>query len=179
MPEFRVFTQNDAASIEALFTSVFTESESEQEGILVGKLAKDMMSGTESGDLYGFVADDEGLIVGSIFFSRLIYQTDLDVFILSPVAIHTDHQGKGLGQSLIEHGLRAIKQKGVQFVTTYGDPAFYRKVGFEPISAQAIEPPYPLSQPQGWLGQSLSDARIDTLPGHCTCVKALANPGYW
>ncbi|MEM1368308.1 MAG: GNAT family N-acetyltransferase, partial [Cyanobacteria bacterium P01_H01_bin.15] len=98
---------------------------------------------------------------------------------LSPVAVCTDCQGQGIGQSLIKCGLQELKKNGVKFVTTYGDPAFYSKVGFEQISQLAIASPHPLSQPQGWLGQSLAAEPIRNIPGRCTCVKALDNPEYW
>lgn len=179
MVEYRAYRPSDSTTIVHLFASVFTKSEGEQEGTLVSKLAKEMMSGTDNRDLYCFVADDEGQIVGTIFFSRLIYQSDLDVFLLAPVAVHTDYQGIGIGQSLITHGLREMRKSGTRFVTTYGDPAFYSKVGFHPISQDAIEAPHSLSQPEGWLGKSLTDEPIEAIPGHCACVKALDNPAYW
>jgi len=177
--EFRTQKPSDSLEIEILFDSVFSKSENEQEGALISNLAKEMMASTDGRDLQGFVADDDGKIVGAIFFSRLTYQNDLDVFILAPVAVHTDHQGLGIGRALISHGLREMEERSVKFVITYGDPAFYSKVGFHNISQNAIEAPHPLSQPEGWLGQSLTDEQIKTIPGHCTCVKALDNPVYW
>ena len=177
--EYRAQKPSDSLDIEVLFDSVFAKSESEQEGALIRNLAKEMMASTDSRDLYGFVADDDGKIVGAIFFSRLTFQNNLDVFILAPVAVHTDHQGLGIGRALIMHGLREIEKRGIRFVITYGDPAFYSKVGFHHISQNAIEAPHSLSQPEGWLGQSLTEEQIETIHGHCTCVKALDNPVYW
>lgn len=177
--DLRVQKPSDSLDIEVLFGSVFTESEGEQEGALIRNLAKEMMASTNSRDLYGFVADVGGQIVGAIFFSRLIFQNDINVFILAPVAVHAEHQGMGIGQALITHGLREMEKRGVRFVVTYGDPAFYSKVGFHKISQNEIEAPHSLSLPEGWLGQSLTDKPIETIPGHCTCVKALDNPVYW
>jgi predicted N-acetyltransferase YhbS len=85
----------------------------------------------------------------------------------------------GIGQALIAHGLQEMEERGVEVVTTYGDPAFYSKVGFHPLSQDVIEAPYELSQPEGWLGQSLSQDAIEPIPGHCSCVKALDDPAYW
>jgi putative acetyltransferase len=177
--EFRAQKPGDSLDIEVLFETVFAKSESEQEGTLIRNLAKEMMASTDSRDLYGFVADDDGKIVGAIFFSRLAFKNDLDVFILAPVAVHAEHQRLGIGRALIMHGLREMEKRGVDFVVTYGDPAFYSRVGFHQISQNAIEAPHSLSQPEGWLGQSLTEEPIDTIPGHCTCVKALDNPVYW
>lgn len=177
--EFRPYKRNDSTAIESLFVSVFTKSEGASQGTLIGNLSKELIAETDERDLYGFVAVDGGQLIGSIFFSRLTFESDIDVFILAPVAIHSDHQGKGSGQGLINHGLRVIKDKGVRFVITYGDPKFYTKVGFRPISQDNIKPPIKLSQPVGWLGQTLIGDSIKALPGSCSCVKALNNPVYW
>jgi predicted N-acetyltransferase YhbS len=179
MMEFRAYKPSDSSAIESLFVSVFSTSEGEQEGALIGNLAKELIARTSSRDLYGFVAVDGEQMVGAIFFSRLTFDKDIDVFILAPVAVHTEYQGMGIGQALITHGLREMKKIGVRVVTTYGDPAFYSKVGFHPLSQDMIEAPLELSQPEGWLGQSLTDDSIEPIPGRCSCVKALDNPAYW
>ena len=177
--DFRTHKPSDAPALEDLFVSVFSRSEGEQEGALIGTLVKEMIATTDSQDLYGFVAVDGERIVGAIFFSRLSFEQDVDVFLLAPVAVHSDHQGMGIGQALIAHGLRDMQKRGVGFVTTYGDPSFYSKVGFHPISQDQIAAPLELSQPEGWLGRSLPDDAIETIPGSCTCVKALDHPAYW
>lgn len=177
--DFRACKSSDSPAIEDLFVSVFSKSEGEEEGALIGKLVKGMMATTHSQDLYGFVAVDGEQIVGAIFFSRLSFEEDIDVFVLAPVAVHSARQGMGIGQALITYGLREMEKEGVSFVTTYGDPSFYSKVGFHPISQDLIAAPLELSQPEGWLGQSLTDDPIEAIPGDCTCVKALDDPAYW
>lgn len=177
--EFRAHKPTDSAALESLFGSVFSRSEGEQEEALIGNLARDLIASTGSGDLYGFVAVDRGKIVATIFFSRLTCEKDIDIFILAPVGVRTDYQGRGIGQALINHGLRELKKRGVWVVITYGDPAFYTKVGFHPLSQDMIAAPCELSQPEGWLGQSLTDEPLEPIPGRCSCVKALDNPAYW
>lgn len=177
--EFRAHKSTDAAAIEDLFVSVFSASEGKEEGALVGNLAKELMARTDSRDLYGFVAVDSDRIVGAIFFSRLNCGADVEVFILAPVAVRTEYQGQGIGQALINAGLRELKNRGVNAVTTYGDPAFYAKVGFQPVSQEVIAAPFDLSQPEGWLAQSLAGEPLAPMPGRCSCVKALDNPAYW
>ena len=177
--DFRQHTKNDIQIIVELFASVFTDSEGAGEGALIGQLAKDLFEKTDENDLFNFVADDDGRITGSIFFSRLDFINGMEAFILSPVAVHSDYQGKGIGQALINYGLGELKDRGVSVVLTYGDPGFYNKVGFRQISHETIRAPFGLSQPEGWLGQSLAGDSIETLSGSCTCVEALSNPAYW
>lgn len=177
--DFRRYTKNDSPAIVALFASVFTESEGADEGRLIGQLAKNLLEMTDEPDLRCFVAVDADQIVGAVFFSRLEFAHEIEAFILAPVAVHSDRQGQGIGQALINYGLNALKHQGVRVVLTYGDPAFYRKVGFRPISHEKVKAPFMLSQPEGWLGQSLSGDAIETLSGQCTCVEALRDPAYW
>lgn len=177
--KYRSYEPGDSLAIETLFISVFTRSEGKKEGALIGDLSRKLMTHTDQQDLYGFLATDKTQIVGAIFFSRLTVESEVVVFILSPVAIHSDYQGMGIGQELINYGLWGMKRLGVRIVTTYGDPAFYSKVGFRPLSQDVIRPPFELSQPEGWLGQSLTGDPIQALPGCCSCVQALNNPAYW
>ncbi len=100
--EFRAYTPGDSEAIENLFVAVFSDSEGEEEGALVGVLAKELIVSSKSRDLYGFVAVDKEQVVGALFFSRLTFETEeTDVFILAPVAVHTEYQGLGVGQALI------------------------------------------------------------------------------
>lgn len=177
--KYRLYTRNESPSIVRLFASVFGDSEGEAEGRLIGRLAGDLLEKTDEGDLFNFVADQDGRIIGSIFFSRSTFDDGVEAFILAPVAVHSDFQGKGIGQALIDYGLKALKDRGVRVALTYGDPSFYRKVGFRPISPETIRAPFELSRPEGWLGQSLAGDSIDTLSGSCRCVEALNDPAYW
>lgn len=181
--KFKTHKPADASAIESLFISVFSKPEGEQKEALIGNLVKELIASTDTRDLYGFVAVDREQMVGAIFFSQLTFEKNIDVVILAPVAVRTDHQGRGIGQVLIIYGLRELKKSGVRVVTTYGDPAFYPKVGFHPLSRDTLEPPLELSQPEGWpegwLGQSLTGDGIEPIPSRCSCVKALDNPAYW
>ena len=175
----RRYQPEDAIAVEALMVSAFTDSENAEEGAEVGRLASDMMRDADSDDIEGFVAELDGEIVGAIFFSRMWFQSALKVFILSPVAVATAHQGRGIGQALITYGLQVIKSHHVDYAMTYGDPGYYGQVGFQPVSTEDIPPPFTLSQPHGWLGQSLGAQAVVTLEGPCTCVKALDEQAYW
>ncbi|MCH7227634.1 GNAT family N-acetyltransferase [Haloferula sp. A504] len=170
---------DEGPALESLFTRVFTEFDSEEEGRMVGRLARKLMDETSAGDLSGFVIENGGSLVAAIFFSRLTFASGVQAFLLGPVAVHSGHQGQGIGQRLIHHGLKALKAEGVEFAVTYGDPRFYGKVGFDPIDPEVVVPPFALSQPEGWLGQSLSATPLAALSGRCTCVPPLNDPAYW
>ena len=169
----------DREEIRQLFTKEFSDAEGPSEGLLVGNLAYDLMTGTDPQDLYCFVATDDEQIVGSILFSRLTFESDVGAFLLAPVAVHTSYQGKGIGQDLIKFGLDVLRDHGVELVFTYGDPNFYAKVGFGPISEGVAKAPLKLTYPEGWLAQSLVGDDIEPIPGDSHCVDALNSPEYW
>lgn len=175
----RNHSANEVASIVGLFESVFSDSAGSAEGMLIGELASQLLAATEPRDLFNFVAVDDDRTVGSIFLTRLFFESDANVFVLGPVAVSTDRQKQGIGQSLIRHGINELKQEGIDLVLTYGDPAYYTKVGFVPIAEERVRAPFPLSQPHGWLGLSLTDCPIEKFEGHCTCVAALNDARYW
>ena len=173
------YSPSDTEEIKQLFTKVFSDSEGQSEGLVIGNLAYELMTGTDIQDLYGFVAIENEKIIGSIFFTRLTFESEVNAFILSPVAIHTNYQGKGFGQKLINFGLHHLKENGVELVFTYGDPKFYSKVGFSFITEKLIKAPFALTYPEGWLGQSLISDEIESITGDSYCVEALRKAECW
>jgi putative acetyltransferase len=177
--EFSLFNSTNTQEVIGLFSSVFSASEGDEEGRSIGNLVSNLITKTAPQDLIGFVAVDKGCIVGCIFFSRFIVPGDGIAFILSPVAIATEVQGTGIGQRLISFGLDHLRSRQVSLVVTYGDPAFYCKTGFQQISESILKAPFPLSQPVGWLVQSLDGSPMQAMNGPTQCVEALRDPGYW
>ena len=173
------YKPSNTEEIKRLFTKVFSDSEGQTEGLLIGNLAYDLMTDTNAQDIYGFVAIENEQIIGSILFTRLTFQNEINAFLLSPVAIHTTYQGKGVGQKLINFGINHLKENGVKLVFTYGDPNYYSKVGFCHITEKTIKAPLKLTQPEGWLGQSLVSDEIEPITGNSYCVEALNKPEYW
>ena len=104
--EISQFISSQSQEVIDLFTNVFSASEGKTEGQLIGSLVSDLITTTEPQDLIGFVAITGVDIIGSIFFSSLVVPNEKTAFILSPVAIATNEQGKGIGQQLINYGDR-------------------------------------------------------------------------
>lgn len=178
--EFLNGSGGDEQRIVGLFEAVFTSSEGAEEGAAIGRLVRNLLRDTPSEDIYIFVGIDNADLAGGAIFSRLTYADDLrQVFILSPMAVATEWQGKGVGQALLNHALTALRMSGVDVVITYGDPAFYGKVGFVALREADAAPPLPLSLPEGWIGQSLKGAKLAPLQGASTCVSALRDPDFW
>jgi len=125
MMEFSAEYRGREAQIIDLFTATFTASEGEEEGALIGELVRNLLGGTAPEDLFVFTAVEDGKIVGGIVFSRLTYERDeRTVFVLGPVAVGTDRQGKGIGQQLLNHGLAPLKGPS-RCVGALNDPVFW------------------------------------------------------
>jgi len=174
-----IYKPNNADEIEQLFIKTFSDSEGRSEGEVIGRLVRDFMDNTDAHDLYCFIATENEQIIGSIFFTRMTFESGINAFILSPVATHTDQQGKGVGQQLINYGLDTLKENGVELAITYGDPNFYSKVGFSVITEQVVPAPLKLEYPEGWLAQSLVGDEIEPIAGKSSCVEALNKPEIW
>ena len=104
-----IYNSSQSQEVINLFTTVFSNSEGQEEGLLIGKLVSELTGTTDAQDLLGFVATAQDKIIGCIFFSRLTFDNNTNAYILSPVAVHTEHQGQGVGQQLITFGINHLK----------------------------------------------------------------------
>lgn len=166
-------------AIADLFRTTFTASEGPEEGALIGRLAQDLMTTTDPADLHVFTATADGL-VGACILTRLRHAGATDiVWLLSPVAVRPDRQGQGIGQRMIAQALAELRASGAQGAVTYGDPAFYGRLGFVPVTVDEITAPFPLSQPEGWLARPLTGHPLAPRGGRATCAQALSDPAFW
>ncbi|WP_431065496.1 GNAT family N-acetyltransferase [Methylotuvimicrobium sp.] len=177
--DYKTLDKSKQKEVAGLFTSVFASSEGKKEGILIGNLSSELASSIDNEETICFGVYENESLIGSIFFTRLQFNEPIQVYMLAPVAVSTEHQEKGIGQALINYGLNELKKRSVNVVVTYGDPSFYSKVGFQPLSENVIKAPLKLSMPFGWLGQSLSGGSIPTINGRPACVKEFNDPVYW
>lgn len=90
------------------------------------------------------VALDHGSVVGHILFfpvSIATANTRKTSLSLAPMAVHPDHQSKGIGGRLINEGLAVAKAMGFDSVIVLGHPGYYPRFGFQPASRWGIKPP--------------------------------------
>lgn len=182
--KFRQYDSSEIETITQLFTQTFTDSEGENEGKTVGKLANDLLTTTDPTELLCFVAEDDSIesdskVLGAIIFTPLTFDDETKAYLLSPVAVSTQVQKRGIGQQLINFGLQTLKEQGVELAVTYGDPSYYSRVGFEQITVEQIPAPFNLSYPHGWIAQSLIGGEIKVASEQSSCVEALAHAQYW
>ena len=175
----KILDKSSQKELANLFNSVFASSEGEEEGALIGSLASELSSSIDNQEIICFATFKGSNIIAAIFFTRLRFQTPVKIYMLAPVAVSTKFQGKGVGQALINYALNVLKNRSVEVVVTYCNPAFYSKLGFIGLSEALIQAPLNLSMPQGWLGQSLNKSAIPAIEGRPLCVSEFNNPAYW
>jgi putative acetyltransferase len=91
--------------------------------------------------------DDVHGVVGHVMFSFVVLETEdgnVPILDLAPLAVHPDHQNRGIGSALTRHGLRLIEERGDPLVLVEGIPSYYPRFGFDRASAHGITPPSPV-----------------------------------
>jgi len=85
-----------------------------------------------SGELtLSLVAEISAEVVGHVAFSPVeIGQFKSGWYGLGPVAVHPDEQRKGIGTSLIKHGLKMLRSMDANGCALIGDPNYYSRFGF-------------------------------------------------
>ena len=86
------------------------------------------------------VAIDGGEIVGHVMLSSMV--APARALGLAPVSVLPSYQGKGIGATLIQEGLRQAKARGWEAVFVVGRPEYYARFGFRTDIAKAFASPY-------------------------------------
>ena len=177
---FREDFAGEQARIIALFGDVFTAAEGPDEGAAIAALVAAMAACGPAAGPRPFTAWQGDRLMGAVIFSPLRdAQAAHRIMLLSPMAVATDQQGRGIGQALIRHALARLAIDGTQIAVTYCDPAFFGRTGFAPVGTDMLPAPHPLSQPIGWIAQSLTDAALPQIQGPLACVAPLDDPAFW
>ncbi|MDQ7876474.1 N-acetyltransferase [Microbacterium sp. QXD-8] len=91
-----------------------------------------------------FVAAAAGEIQGHVMVTMSLLDTArrlLPAPVLSPLAVAPEHQGAGLGASLVQHALRSASEADWPFVILEGDPGYYARLGFRPAGGLGFRRP--------------------------------------
>jgi len=166
----------DSEGIKNLHLQAFDKSEAE----LVAELAVNLLHEEPAVNTISLVAIDNGVIIAHIAFSPVCLDSTNDHFsyILAPLAVSPAHQNKGVGSTIVKHGLDIISSLGTFIVFVYGDPHYYFRFGFKTNLAQNFSAPYPLQYPEGLQAMKLNSG---VLPegGKFKCVSSLNDPRLW
>lgn len=112
-----------------------------------------------------FVAQDGAgdSLWGSVrFWPVIVGQTP--ALLLGPLAVVPQLRGRGIGISLMQHGIRAAAALDYSAVILVGDEPYYSKAGFARLTPGQIRFPGPVD-PERVLGLSLNGESLTSLSG--------------
>jgi len=168
-------SKENAIEISELYLNAFPDNEGEA----VSRLAIDFLINYPEASI-SIACFVDKKIIGHITFSQMISEKSIDhkAFILAPLAVSQEFQGKGIGSKLINEGVDYLIKNEVDTVCVYGDPNFYSRFGFETSKGKDFVPPYKLSMPMGWQAKSLSKNRLKE-QFRFSCIEPLMNENLW
>lgn len=102
------------------------------------RLVDDLRTAGDS--IFSLVAVDNGTVVGHALFSRM--NAPFPALALAPVAVLPERQRMGVGSRLISEGIARSEAAGWLGIFVLGDPAFYRRFGFDAGKASGFISPY-------------------------------------
>jgi putative acetyltransferase len=99
----------------------------------------------DSAFLHGsLVAELDGRVVGHVGLSHAWVDARralVDVWMLSPLSVLPELQGRGIGTRLVEAAIGSARDGGAPLLLLEGDPGYYGRRGFEPAAAYGLSAP--------------------------------------
>ncbi len=138
--EIRESLPNDITTIEKLYPEAFPDED-------LFPLVRELQS--DGSNALSLVATADNALVGHVVFTpcSIAGNTNM-VALLGPLAVAPAWQRQGIGKAIVREGLQRLENAGTYHVYVLGDPAYYRRFGFEP--EDRVRPPYAL--PEAWRG---------------------------
>ena len=176
--DFMIIRESPLDELPAI-QSLHRDAFGDPEGAVIADLVGELLSDKTATPLFSFVAEEINEIVGHILFSPVTIggYTTVSPYILAPLAVLPRYQRKGVGTSLITHGLRELRAHGAEFILVLGDPNYYTRTGF--TAEHNIEPPYKLPYPEAWMAKELKSGTLGIVSGVAQCASALMAPEHW
>jgi putative acetyltransferase len=128
------------------------------------RLVDDLRAAGDS--VFSLVAVDNGTVAGHALFSRM--KAPFPALALGPVAVLPEYRRTGFGSRLIRQGIARSEAAGWLGIIVLGDPAFYRRFGFDVGRASGFISPYAgphlMALPIGRSELPTSEGRIEHAP---------------
>jgi len=153
----------DVAAIRAVEEAAFRQPAEAQ-------LVDDLRDAGDS--VFSLVAVEGVTLIGHAMFSRL--RAPFAALSLGPVAVRPERQRSGVGSQLIREGIARSEAAGWLGIFVLGDPAFYRRFGFDAGKASGFISPY--AGPH-WMVLPLGRNELPTDTGSIQHAPAFAKLG--
>ncbi len=81
---------------------------------------------------FSLLAEENGCQIGHIAISPAkVGDSDSGWFLLGPIGVLPEHQGKGVGSQLIHESLSRLRNQGADGIVLVGEKKFYERFGFD------------------------------------------------
>lgn len=178
--KIRTSTESERKEILNIHNQAFGE----EKGPVIAKLVDDLLNDETAMPILSLVAVENNKLVGHILYTKaIITQTEISLSaqILAPLAILPKEQNRGIGEKLINEGIKLLKALGTELVFVLGHPNYYPRCGFIPAGEQGFEAPYPIpdEHAEAWMIQELNGDVLKKTSGKIQCSRVLNEPQHW
>ena len=171
--------RQEREEVSKFYYNVFSQSGGEEEGNILKSLTYELTDQISDNYITGLKIVSKDEIIGSIFLTKLEYLENIKIYLLAPVGVHPSHQNKGIGTKIINFSFEYLRSQNIDDLVTYGDPKYYTKFDFIPITFDTLPAPFALSQPQGWLLKKINNKDLPVIKSKPKCVTPFNNQGLW
>ena len=127
----RLETQGDIQAIRIVEEIAFDQRDE-------AGLVEDLRAAVDA--VFSLVAVKDGIIAGHAMFSRMT--APFPALALGPIAVLPEYRRTGIASQLIREGIAYSEAAGWAAIFVLGDPAFYRRFGFDVRQARGFTSPY-------------------------------------
>lgn len=132
----------DAAAVRALVEATFGP----EEGRTINSAVSELDARGLSQAFFVALVEEQGAesVVGVVGLSRAWLDARrrlVDVLVLSPLAVHPDHQGQGVGAALLRASVAYGDEVGAPMIALEGSPGYYGRRGWFEGATRGVERP--------------------------------------
>ena len=186
--EFRESNKGDEETIRRIHEQAFKQTEE-------ADLTLELLLDPTARPLLSLFALEDNSPVAHVLFTAVSMERaggqkeaeEVQAFILAPMAVLPDFQGRDIGTSLMKEGLRLLQEKGGDMVFVLGHIDYYPRAGFHhDAGSQGFRAPFPVPEPfkDAWMFLPLSargQAMLKEEGASWTirCADVLNQEKYW
>jgi len=178
--KIRKSTESERHQILNIHNKAFGEGK----GSVIAKLVDDLFDDKTAKPIFSLVAAENEKLVGHVMFTKVTIagaENSTAAQILAPLAVLPDKQNRGIGEQLINEGLRQLRENGTVLCFVLGHPGYYPRCGFIPAGKHGYEAPYPIPEEHAdaWMVQALNGEDLSPYSGKVQCSEVLNQPQHW
>ena len=179
--EIRASRADEHEVVRATHLAAFA-ADGTEEAESVSGLAVALLADPTARPCISLLAERDGAVVGSVLFTAVRIDgpgVQPCAAILCPLAVVPAAQRSGVGEALIEAGVRMLREAEAELVFVLGDPRYYGRHGFGPAFPHGLPPDHEIAMPEAWQVRELVVGALARAEGVVRCAESLEDPAHW